>query len=127
MIEIKMTDVFRLTDPVVLSDPNNYAIQLAEPPYWIPSSSNQVSRDDVTTSMYRGGPTMMFVRPNESFLMTDQQFATLVSSVKQGGGPTDFLNNILGLVNRNIIEVIQRDGSNNPTVLSQSDIYNFTA
>lgn len=120
-ITIKINDVFRYTDPTLLQNPNNYAIQIMEPRFLVPSPSNHISSSDIASGQVMGGPGFMKIRPDEEFIISNEQFETIVSSALQGG-MTDFVNNLLYLVDSNILEVLD-----NGTPMTPKQIIEYQA
>lgn len=121
MVAIQMTNAFRFTDPMVLANPNRYYIELAEPGYKVPSISNQIYANDSSSGQQNGGPAQIKIYPDDQFLLTDEQFALLAQSAKQGGD-TNFINILLYLVAVGTLEVL-KDGA----VQTRTQILNFTA
>ncbi len=101
---LRIHPLFRNTDPTLLSDPKNYCIQLAEPRYLVPSPSNQVRQEDIASGQRSGGPGYILLRPDEDFILMSEQFELIVESA-QAGGMTDFIDVLLPLVIRSIVQV----------------------
>lgn len=118
-VTIKMTNTFRFSNPQVLASPHNYVLDIAQAGYPVPSPSNQINPHDVSSSERLGGPALMKIRPDESFVLDDSQFETMVKSGLQGG-MSDFLNNLIFLVSNNTLEV-----SHNGTPLTTQQILDF--
>lgn len=120
-INISMTVQFRFTNPQVLQNPAAYFIDLSQNDLMVPSVSNQIT-SDTSSGARLGGPMMIRVRPDQSFTMLDEQFGNLVSSSKQGDtSTTDFINNLMYLVDNKTIQV-DHDGA----ILTVNQIYHFT-
>lgn len=120
MVTIEMSPTFRFTNPVVLADPNRYYIELAEPGFKVPSESSHIVSNDISSGQELGGPAQMKIRPDEQYLLSDQQFALLAQSGK--GADQNLLNTLLYLVGIGTL-IVKKDG----TVQTQTQILNFTA
>ena len=124
MVNITITDAWvtlqETLDPKFV--PNSFTIQIGEQGFEYMADSNQIMPNDPTSPGTQGGPSLVILRPYESFDIGDVEFQNLVLSA-QNGGSTDFITNILYLVRRAVIEV-QQDGG---TPLTPKQIINYTA
>lgn len=123
-INISMTNTFRFTNPQVVANPKAFFIDLSQAGMTLPTPDNQVTASDASSGARLGGPAMIRIRPDQTFDMTDQQFATLVKASQSGYiGPTDFMNTLYNLVNNGVLQVQHDMG----TAFTATQIFNFTA
>ncbi len=119
MVNISFTADALATNPAIVQGGPQFVLQLG------PISGVLIPRDTGSPPndpLRYGGAFQLQLRVNESISLEDTEFQVLVDNAKNGGDPS-FLNRILVLVARDIIQVQQDDGS----PLTKDQILAYTA
>lgn len=110
MINIKLTSTFESTDPHLLAQPKAFVLNIAAEGVLIPKV-NHVA-----------GVYQLQLRKDETVQIEDAVFQNLVNTSRGGGLSSNFLNQLLSLVARGVVEVRQ-----NASLLTPVQILAFTA
>lgn len=120
MVNISLTAYSLANHPVISKAPSNaFFVELG------PITHVLVTRPRGNSSadpLRNGNPFQIQLRPYESFSLEDSIFEALVDNAKNGGD-VSFINKLMQLVNLNVVQVTQDNG----TPLTSKQILAYTA